>query len=65
MTDMPEPSPSHEPKHHRFLELLDELEKIIEADLIAWDAKSARAARDRLDRLSRLLHGISVKFRRA
>lgn len=64
MTDTLDPTPSREPGHHRFLELLDELEKIIEADLVAWDAKSAQAACNRLGRLSRLMRGIIAKFRR-
>lgn len=49
--------------HSRFLELLDELETIIEADAMAWDAKSAQAARVRLDRLAHLICGLAEKLR--
>ena len=46
-----------------FENLLSTLEKLVEADLIAWDVRSATKARQRLDRLTSALADVVVKIR--
>lgn len=45
-----------------FVNVLEHLEELLEADIIAWDARSSAQAQRRLDRLTAALMRISHKI---